>query len=101
VGSPFECVCKTVGRCTELPSRGETFSHRQTLPVTIGFSLLLFGLCDPADCLVCTQSSRSRTLWTEMLLVPRGGIRTPTILSGLRILSPPPNSLKVLKTLFL
>jgi len=36
-----------------------------------------------------------------MLLVPRGGIRTPTILSGLRILSPPPNSLKVLKTLFL
>lgn len=52
---------KRIGGCANIPHGRKTRPNRQTLPVAIRFGLLLFGSWGPADCPVCTQSSRS--LW--------------------------------------
>src|SRR5205823_12799874 len=56
---PLKVASESIRGCANVPNGREPFSNGQALPVTIGFRLLLFRFCDSANCLVCTQSSRS------------------------------------------
>ena len=56
--SSLEGGGKRKRRFADIPNRRESFPDRQTLPVTMSFRLLLFGVDNPADCLICAQISR-------------------------------------------
>lgn len=50
---------KLIRGCADVPHRRETCPNRQALPIPVRFCLLLFGVCDPANCPIRAQSSLS------------------------------------------
>jgi hypothetical protein len=57
----LESGSEGIGRFTGIPNGREPVSNGQTLPVAISFRLLLFEVCDPANCLV--RAHDSVTCW--------------------------------------
>src|SRR5436309_219681 len=50
-----------IGRFADIPNGTESISNGQTLPVAVHFYLLLlFGICDPGNGLICAHDARSR-----------------------------------------
>jgi hypothetical protein len=51
---------EAVGRFTGVPNGRKSISNGQTLPVAIRIRLLLFEVCDPANCLIYAHDPSSR-----------------------------------------